>query len=102
MIDKNRLKELFQSVVEMTRKEVLIAVIGGVVIVWLLTTLYSMNQKIESMDRTLSIIESTVGGRKSSRTSSRYMSRNGEDTVMEKLNANYYLLNDIEARLRGE
>ena len=68
----------------MKRKEVLFAVIGGVVVVWLLTTLYSMNQKIESMDRTLSIIESTVG-----RSS-------------EQLNENYYLLNDIESRLRGE
>ena len=45
MIDKNRLKELFQSVVEMTRKEVLIAVIGGVVGVWLLITLYSMKSE---------------------------------------------------------
>ena len=84
MIDKNRLKELFQSVVEMTRKEVLIAVIGGVVGVWLLTTLYSMNQKIESMDRTLSVIESVVH------------SNGGQ------LDANYDMLNDIEARLRGE
>ena len=80
----------------MSKKEVLIAVIGGVVVVWLLTTLYSMNQKIESMDRTLSVIKSTVGGRNSSVYSSR------GDTVMEKLNANYYMLNDIEARLRGE
>ena len=68
----------------MKRKEVLFAVIGGAVGVWLLITLYSMNQKIESMDRTLSIIESTVG-----RSS-------------EQLNENYYLLNDIESRLRGE
>ena len=68
----------------MTRKGTLLAVIGGAVGVWLLITLYSMNQKIESMDRTLSIIESTVG-----RSS-------------EQLNENYYLLNDIESRLRGE
>ena len=68
----------------MKKKEVLFAVIGGVVVVWLLTTLYSMNQKIESMDRTLSVIESVVHS-------------NGE-----QLNENYYLLNDIESRLRGE
>ena len=79
------------------RKEVLFAVIGGVVIVWLMTTLYSMNQKIESMEWTLHVIQSTVGG--STRQSSVYSRR---DTVMEKLDENYYLLNDIESRLRGE
>ena len=68
----------------MRRKETLLAVIGGAVGVWLLIALYSMNQKIESMDRILSVIEATVG-----RSS-------------EQLNENYYLLNDIESRLRGE
>ena len=77
----------------MTRKKGLFAVIGGAVGVWLLITLYSMNQKMESMSRKLAAIENQLG------SSSRYSYQYRDSTVMGKLNYIGGRLDDIDGKL---
>ena len=78
----------------MRRKEVLFAVIGVVVGFVVLSYLFSINQKVESMSRELAAIEDRLGG------SARYSMRTYSDsTVMGKLEYIGGRLDDIDGKL---